>query len=337
MVSPIRAKQLWDVRLHLDNEDDSMQKAHRNSDQEESVPLVAAIDHEHQPSSSSTHLGRKHHQQPSGTAPWYLHVQIWHLAVAMIAVFLSSSIVFARSSSSSSAWWDESTISKQQQKINVSSGPMYACPTFLPSLESVNQNTTSNQEKTNQPASLDQVSWRMAGETYKQRKKYRSRWLTKRFSSLQSGNAIFESSCGTLGLDLIMTQNILSKTLGIQSLGLYGANTMMAWSSSSSSHLPLTEEGLQKLVPLDGVSICDVDIGMSPSTFIPPQSFDAVFVSAFNGRWERVVVKPLFFQATRKFRLPFQSGACDLIHLAQFCILSPYRPRFPRMQQSTLS
>jgi hypothetical protein len=295
MVSPFRTKQLWDLRLPLENEDDSIQKVppiFGNSDPEESVPFVVARDHEHQPSSSSTQLGRQLHPQPSETIPWYLHVQIWHLAVAMIAVFLSSSIVFARSSTSS-AWWDESTLSKQQQKSNASSGPLYVCPnlfttksTVVPFLESSIQNATSYQEQTNQPGSLDQLPWRMAGETYKQRKKYRSTWLTKRFSSLQSGNAIFESSCGTLGLDLIMTQNILSHTLGIQSLGLYGTNTMVAWStsSSSSSQLPLTKEGLQKLLPFDSVPICDVDIGMSPSTFIPPQSFDAVFVSASNGR-----------------------------------------------------
>lgn len=58
-------------------------------------------------------------------------------------------------------------------------------------------------------------------ESYSERRKMLYEWKSEYFTSLQSGDSIFESACG-IGLNLVLTVDILKESANIENLQLYG-------------------------------------------------------------------------------------------------------------------
>jgi len=96
-------------------------------------------------------------------------------------------------------------------------------------------------------------------------------WKSTRFpKNLKDGDTIYESACG-IGLNLIMTLEILQEVKGVNNLIVYGNEYI---ESSANTSNKLLEALLPQLNATKG-SICPAD--STDLGFIPSNSFDLVF------------------------------------------------------------
>jgi len=102
-------------------------------------------------------------------------------------------------------------------------------------------------------------------------KRKKTKWKKKMFSSLKSGDSIFESACGR-GFNLLMTVEILKEELGIENLNVYGIEYI---ESSVKVGNQVLETALEPIGSQIGSPLCRGDA--TNLFFIPDESFDLVF------------------------------------------------------------
>jgi len=164
---------------------------------------------------------------------------------------------------------------KTSHKVN------YQCPSVVPdaqnyantSIEASYNNQTSEIEN-NFTGFLDNFhnaefdGW---GKTYDFVKAGMYHWKSTRFPKhLQDGNTIYESACG-IGLNLIMSLEILQEVKGVNNLIVYG-NEYLAHSVNTSN---LVLDALLPSLNATKGSVCTGD--STDLHFIPSDSFDLVF------------------------------------------------------------
>ena len=109
------------------------------------------------------------------------------------------------------------------------------------------------------------------GKSFNRIKKKLTRYKTEAMKSLKSGDAIFESACG-VGLNLVMTSEILKEAYGVQDLVLYGNDFVKE--SVQLAHR-LMDNGILEQSGAHKGSICQSDsLNLS---YVPSNSFDLVF------------------------------------------------------------
>ena len=96
-------------------------------------------------------------------------------------------------------------------------------------------------------------------------------WKTRMFSSLESGDTIFESACGR-GFNLLMTVEILKEELGIENISVYGIDYV---ESSVLLANEILSTALKAIGSQLGSPICRGDA--TNLFFVPDESFDLVF------------------------------------------------------------
>jgi len=154
---------------------------------------------------------------------------------------------------------------------------LYQCP-------EVNRNITSSNEKYVESIdefyasngnndfdieNYEEMKYDGWDQNFKDKKKYLYEWKSKYFSMLKSGDLIYESACG-MGLNLLMTLQILSEEHQVTHLKVYG-----------NDYLERSVEVANKL--LGRISPADMQMGQickGDSTnlfFVPSGSFDMAF------------------------------------------------------------
>ena len=196
-------------------------------------------------------------RQPS-QLPWYWNLQIWHVAVSMISVFMAASVAFSASNPPSN---DLPTIN--QYHYGDSNHLMPNCQLASQLLADKTNNVR------NDWTDYDNKKWRNMDETYRERKRKRAPWLIQYFGHLQAGSKIWEPNC-SVGLDLVMTNDVLSKEAGIQGLIFYG---------SRHKELATSDDAIVNLRDKEKAYICKAQ---SLDFVLASFKFDAVFLSSIG-------------------------------------------------------
>mmetsp|Transcript_9767 Transcript_9767/g.11382 ORF Transcript_9767/g.11382 Transcript_9767/m.11382 type:complete len:365 (-) Transcript_9767:59-1153(-) len=107
--------------------------------------------------------------------------------------------------------------------------------------------------------------------TYNTRKKIFYEFKSTYFKSLQSGDSIFESGCG-IGLNLLMTVEILKETANVDNLKVYGIEYIPASVREANNVLSqlLPKKGSELASPICRGDATDLN-------FVPSDSFDIAF------------------------------------------------------------
>lgn len=181
-----------------------------------------------------------------------------------------------------------STISSSSHKIGASSLPQLSCPSSevvgsakndnYISGESVSEFYEGGQTTVMKPSLTLKDIEKLKAEKYDgwnhdfyEVKDTKIDWVKRMFSSLESGDTIFESACGR-GFNLLMTVEILKEELGIENISVYGIDYV------ESSVLLANEILSTALKPIGsqlGSQICRGDA--TNLFFVPDESFDLVF------------------------------------------------------------
>lgn len=103
--------------------------------------------------------------------------------------------------------------------------------------------------------------------TYHQLKAFKKDWKIRHFTSLQSGDSIFESACGK-GINLLFTLELLKENLGIENLNVYGIEYREDAAVIANGMLRRALPGIGSQLG----SICQADA--TNLSFIPSESFD---------------------------------------------------------------
>ena len=164
------------------------------------------------------------------------------------------------------------------------------------------EESAANSKKVNE-TELKNVVYDGWDYNYYGMKKKLYEWKSEHFSSLKSGDSIFESGCG-IGLNILMTVEILKESANIEDLKVYGIEYVPKSVIDANINLNqlLTAAGNATL----GAPICRGDA--TDLNFIPSNSFDLAYTGKLLGI---VIVKSL--QENTKKKAWVQSFA-DIIN-----------------------
>jgi len=154
---------------------------------------------------------------------------------------------------------------------------LYQCPEVIRNITSLNENNVESIDEFYASEGNDafdienyeEMKYDGWTRNFKDNKKYLYEWKSKYFSMLKSGDLIYESACG-MGLNLLMTLQILSEELQVTHLKVYG-----------NDYLEKSVEVANKL--LGRISPAAMQMGQickGDSTnlfFVPSGSFDMAF------------------------------------------------------------
>ena len=130
--------------------------------------------------------------------------------------------------------------------------------------------------------------------TYEQVKDGMYHWKSTRYARhLASGDSIYESACG-IGLNLLMTVEILEEVSGIDNLRLYG-NEYVEVSASRANQILGGGGGVAPPARARTGSICRGD--STDLSFVPPDSFDLVFTGYLRCVRLKTFLEKEFWQA----------------------------------------